>query len=88
MFKIILENYIKCITIYVMEKTLELLQNTPTGGIYLTYQIYFNHYRYYFCQIVFSSDNWFQRRRLKFIIYVYKGNWPHLLAAMFSTDQI
>ena len=49
----------------------ELLQTTHTDGIYLTYQIYFNHKIYYFCQLVFNSDNWFQRRRIKFIIYVY-----------------
>ena len=37
----------------------------------------------FFGQIIFNSDNWFQRRCLKFIINVKKGNLPQPMEAMF-----
>ena len=42
-----------------------------------------------FCQIVFNSCHWFQRKCLKFLIYVHKRNWPHpSVATFFLKDQI
>ena len=49
-------------------------------------KINYQHKKKTFCQIIFNSDYWFQRRRFFKFSYKYindNGNWPRPLAAMF-----
>ena len=53
-----------------------------TDHVYLAIFVENLVYSDYFCQI-FNSDNWFHRKRLKFLILVHKVNWPCPMVAKF-----